>query len=390
MKPFKNYLHEVVSFYDADNFLIEKNIADLSPEEHKRFRQTESEAEQWHKDHPIHHSNIEHHYNQATHDEKHAGHTWYGDAHHMAKTISHDTKTPLHTTAGLISNYSPQTHWHTNIMTASKVAREKKAMGGKGSGVFADERQKHAAHRMLSGEHYDHVLTGQKTHAFAHLIEHGGNKDKEHPKVVVDRHAYSVAAGHRINDAAFGKTNLKSKKGYKHVADAYHKAAKNLSDQHGHEIHPHQVQATTWLVRQRLNSQEDNDRTGTAKRGAQKNAHAGREKWNKYAHEHHPSIVGKEPGTGYDKKNEELEEMYGKGDIEAIGMYHATKMGRKKPDAAYHVIQRQRAARLRDVKNGTGPLGPTAMLTKTGKGEGRMGFATQDSKEAKKLKPKSS
>jgi hypothetical protein len=205
----------------------------------------------------------------------------------------------MHTMAGLISNYSPQTHWHTNIMTAAKVARHKQALGGKGSGVFADERQKHAAHRMLNGEHYDHVLTGQKTHAFAHLIEHGGNKDPKNPKVVVDRHAYSVAAGKRITDAAFGKTNLKSKKGYNHVADAYHRAAKHLSEQHGHEIHPHQVQATTWLVRQRLNHNEEHAAVGSGRTA--KVGQRAKDNWHKYAGEHHPSIVGKEPGTGYAK-----------------------------------------------------------------------------------------
>lgn len=298
MKPFKNYFDEVVSFFDEEEgVLVEKKISELSPEEHKRYRQTEAEAEQWHKDHPVHHDNIIHHYNQATAEEKHHGHTWYSDAHHLAKAVAKDTNTPMHTMAGLISNYSPQTHWHTNIHTAAKVAREKKAMGGKGSGVFADERQKHAAHRMLSGEHYDHVLTGQKTHAFAHLIEHGGNKDPKNPKVVVDRHAHSVASGARITDAAFGKTNLKSKKGYKHVADAYHRAAEHLSKQHGMEIHPHQVQATTWLVRQRLNHSEEHAAAGSGK--TQKVAQNAKAKWHKYAGEHHPSIVGKEPGTGY-------------------------------------------------------------------------------------------
>jgi len=299
MRPFKRFadldLNEVVSFYDYENdLLIEKKIGELTPDQHKLLRQNEAEGAQWHAEHPIHHQNIVDHYNQATAEEKHAGHTWYSDAHHMAKVVAHDTKTPMHTMAGLISNYSPQTHWHTNILTAAKVAREKKALGGPGSGVFADNRQKDAAHRMLMGEHYDHVITGQKTHAFAHLIEHGGNKDPNKPKVVVDRHAYSVAAGARITDAAFGQTKLKSKKGYNHVADAYHRAAKQLSEQHGMQIHPHQVQATTWLVRQRLNGAQDTSKAKAVKGVAAK----AKANWNKYAGEHHPSIVGKEPGTG--------------------------------------------------------------------------------------------
>lgn len=186
-------------------------------------------------------------------------------------------------------------------MTASGVARRKKAVGGPGSGVFADTKQKIAAKRMLGGEHYDSVLVGHKTRAFAHLIEHGGNADNSNPRVVVDRHAYSVAAGGRLTDAAFGLVKLKSKKGYGHVSDAYVAAAKHLSEQHGQTIHPHQVQATTWLVRQRLNSQEEKEKGGG--RNTAKVAATTKIKWQKYAKKHHPTILGKEPGTGYDHED---------------------------------------------------------------------------------------
>lgn len=303
MRPFKNFLVEeeiiIIETYDADDVLLErleKPISTLTPEQHKAFRQTEAEADHWIANHPIHHQHIVDHYNAATAEEKYHGHTWYSDAHHMAKVVSHDTKTPVHTTAGLISNYSPQTHWHTNILTASKVARTKRAMGGPGSGVFATKDQKHAAHRMLKGEHYDNVLVGHKTRAFAHLIEHGGNQDNNNPRVVVDRHAYSVASGSRISDAAYGKvtSKLKTKKGYGHAVDAYHKAAKQLSEQHGETIHPHQVQATTWLVRQRLNGEEDR----AVARGVKTHAGTKKQEWTSYAKKFHPKLVGKEPGTG--------------------------------------------------------------------------------------------
>ena len=279
---------------DEEEFLDERSqgkIEHMSPEQHKHFRQADEEGKQWHHEHPVSHENIIHHYHQATAEEKHHGHTWYHDAHHMTKVIAHDTSTPVHTMAGLVSNYSPQTHWHTNIMTAAKVAREKKAVGGKGSGVFASSQQKEAAHKMLHGEHYEHVLKGHKTKAFAHLIEHGGNKDEHKPHVVVDRHAYSVAAGHRITDAAFGHAGLKSKKKYNEVSHAYHKAAEHLSAEHGIKIHPHQVQATTWLVRQRLNAEHNTKQAKAAGKA--------KEGWNKYAGEHHPHLIGHEPGTGY-------------------------------------------------------------------------------------------
>jgi hypothetical protein len=272
--------------------LNEKHIEDMSSDEHKRHRQAEAEGSQWHRDHPVSHENIINHFHAATSEEHHNGMSWYKDAHHTMKALAHDTKTPHHQMAGLISNYSPQTHWFTNIHTAAKVAREKKAVGGPGSGVFASNKQKHAAHRMLHGEHYNNVLVGHKVRHFAHLIEHGGNEHPDHPHVVLDRHAHSVASGSRITDAAFGQAGLKSKKKYADMSQAYVRAAHHLSEIHKTPIHPHQVQAVTWLVRQRLNAQED--------KGQVKNqSNKAKATWHKYANEHHPSVIGQEPGTGY-------------------------------------------------------------------------------------------
>jgi hypothetical protein len=311
MKKYSIFLNENMP-YEGNDWILDEDfgeeeisegqktgkLSDMLDDQHKLYRQNEHEAGEWHKAHPVHHMNVMEHFNKATPEEKHNGMNWYKDAHHVAKAIAKDTKTEVHTMAGLISNYSPQTHWATNMMTASTVARHKKAMGGPGSGVFADGRQKAAAHQLLEGKHYDKVLAGNKTRAFAHLIEHGGNADPKSPRVVIDRHAYSVAAGSRLTDAAFTKTNLKSKKGYEHVADTYHKAAKHLSEQHGETIHPHQVQATTWLVRQRLNADEETAKKKSS--STKKSGQVAKANWDSYAAEHHPSVVGKEPGTGYD------------------------------------------------------------------------------------------
>src|SRR4051812_10751254 len=123
LKSFNLFLNESLS----EEELIEKNLAHMSPDEHKLYRQNEVAAGEWHQKHPVHHMNIVHHYNQSTEGERSNGHSWYHGAHHIAKAIAHDTKTPVHAMAGLISNYSPQTHWHTNIHTAAMVARDKRA-----------------------------------------------------------------------------------------------------------------------------------------------------------------------------------------------------------------------------------------------------------------------
>lgn len=269
--------------------------------------QAKSEGENWIKKNPVHHMNVVNHYHQATHDEIRHGMNWYSDAHSMVKAIANDTGTPHHVMAGLVANYSPQNHWFANILTAARVAKDKKAIGGPGSGVMASAKQRDAAHRILHGEHYDNVLKGHKVKAFAHLIEHGENKDPSDPKVVVDRHAFAVASGARVTDQAYSQAGLKQKKAYNTVATAYHKAAEHIRKTHNVDIHPHQLQAITWLVRQRLNAHEERHATSVqgdlfGDTGRSKTKAVGtkmRDKWNDYAKEHHPDVVGMEPGTGY-------------------------------------------------------------------------------------------
>jgi hypothetical protein len=289
----------------------DKPVSQMNEQEYavhkERVAKGKVEGEAWNAKNKVSARHIVEHWQQATPDEKANGENWYRDAHHLARHISNDTGTAMHTMAGLMSNYSPQTHWATNIMNAAKVARLKTGIGGPGSGVMATNNQKRAADRMLSGEHYDQVLSGPKTRAFAHLIEHGGNADPNDPKVVVDRHALSVAAGARASDNAYMFSKLGTKGRYNEVSGAYHKAAKQISKLEGRPVEAHQVQAATWLVRQRLNEAHDADlsakastsRAGTRARGAIK-------EWNEYAAEHHPGAMGKEPGTGYASAPEDV------------------------------------------------------------------------------------
>lgn len=76
-----------------------------------------------------------------------------------------------------------------------------------------------------------------------------------------------------------------------------------------------------------------------------------------------------------------IHEAFGKGDIDAIGKYHSDRMTKGRHDGEYHAVQRNRARRLKDIRDGTGPLGKTTM-------KDRAEYAAQDSKLAKSLKPK--
>jgi hypothetical protein len=282
--------------------LTYKKFIILKEEEEQKVT---SAGKEWHEKHPVDHMNIVDHFDKATKGEVHNGKSWYKDAHEYANTVSRATGLPRHTVAGLTSVYSPQRDWHNNMIDASRVARRKTPIGGKTQKpyykygkAFAGEQQSVSAQRLLSGEHYDKVITGQKTHAFASLIDHGGDKDPKNPHVVVDRHAHSVASGARITDAAFGAAGLKSKKGYDKVKQAYIQATDHINSRSGakvgdsHYIHPHQLQAVTWLVRQRLNSKEDSeggkDPKALAKSG--KARETAKAKWKNYSGTWHPGV----------------------------------------------------------------------------------------------------
>ena len=275
----------------------DKKVSEMNETELAQHRVNQAAGKKWNVDNQPHVDNVLEHWNAATDHERHTGMNWYKDAHELTKHIASDTKTPMHVAAGLMSNYSPQTHWATNMMNAAKAMRGKKGIGGGGSGIFASHGQREAADRMMgtqghAQEHYEDVLGGPKTKAFAHLIHHGGNADPKDPKVVVDRHALSVACGSRATDMAYSYSGLGGKKRYKQVADTYHKAAQHITKTTGVKVEAHQVQAATWLARQRLNAADDTH-------GIDKQASNETEKWNEYAGEHHPLAMGKEPGTGY-------------------------------------------------------------------------------------------
>lgn len=85
-------------------------------------------------------------------------------------------------------------------------------------------------------------------------------------------------------------------------------------------------------------------------------------------------------------RGESLDELTGKGSIETIGKHHSRLMNRsqtKKGSAAaqFHAVNRNRAMRLKNIRDGDGPLGKTTF-------KGRAEYAAQDSKLAKSLKPK--
>jgi hypothetical protein len=266
----------------------------------------------WFAEHPVHSDNIVDHWNRATPEEKEQGARWYPDAHLVAKGMTKlGQGHSMHQTAGMLANYSPQQGWEGNMHNAARVLQEGKGIGGKGSGMFATAQQRNTADHILNGESYNDLIKGPKVRAFAHLIEHGGDEDPENPHVVIDRHALSVAHGrplpaHDYTSAPmqgnWRKDGSLNSRYYDHVVGAYHNAAKQIGEQEGHPVAPHQVQATTWLTRQRLNGEQGYEGRSTENLDTgRENARANRQHaWEQFAEDYLPDLKG--PGTGYKPK----------------------------------------------------------------------------------------
>lgn len=184
------------------------------------------------------------------------GHQWYERAHNIAKGIGASLNHPhgaAHVGAGLLSAYSAQTEFGLNADHAVTAALNKKAHGGPGSHAMGGHAV--SAKKMLHGSHIDDAFEGEKTNSFAHLIADPHNHKN---RVCVDRHALSIAVGRKLsNEEIKGKdyqihsNSKQSRVNYKHVERAYQSAADHLSKHYGHEIAPHQVQATTWIHHQK-------------------------------------------------------------------------------------------------------------------------------------------
>lgn len=265
-------------------------------------------------DHPwfqtagLSHHNVIAHWDQATPEEKAQGARWYPDAHHVAKAIAKldpsikTDKEAAHKGAGVLSAYSPQQGWWANQHNAARSFVQGKAVG-KGEGIMVMGSHANAAQRIMNGEDHQDVLKGPKTQDFAHLIEHGGNDENGQPskRVVMDRHALSVAAGRRLSAEDTKGFPSSSRKHYEHAAETYRTAAAVLSDREKRTIPPHEVQAVTWLTRQRLNAEGDTSGAQKGRNTVQRNQ---REQWKGLTHEHTPELHETEPPNSHVSRKE--------------------------------------------------------------------------------------
>ena len=335
--------------------------------QHEAARYSHPSEHPWFQANPVHPKHIIDHWNQATDDEKAQGKRWYPDAHLVAKSIAklapirpektadaaayhgaladhehrkaaaqasgkpfneeppkepHDLRHPLgdaHLGASALAIYSPQQGWAGNMHNAARALHEGKGIGGPGSGMFASKSQANSMDKVLGGAHMHEAVSGPKIRDFGHLIEHGGDEHPEgHPEhqshVVIDRHALGVATGKRLSNDDYGSApvaaaskrkdgTIPRSAGYDHVVNAYHSAGKEISKQEGEHVPGHAVQATTWLVRQRLNQEGEKADTGNRanlNKGRDISRSKAEQGWSDFAQQHGIEHGG--PGTGYVKE----------------------------------------------------------------------------------------
>jgi hypothetical protein len=222
-------------------------------------------------------------FKEATPGEREAGRTWYPSAHSTAVALSKKFNVSVDEAAGLLANYSPQTPWGRNQVEAAETLRYGHGLGGPKAamwfthddpnvedrvGLMATGNTRRVADEVLGGMDFEDAVAGRnkngsykprslKVRNFYHLIAHGGQEDPENPHVVIDRHAMSVALGHRLTDEEYGKLQPGgSYTKYAPYVQAYADAAKELTRMEGREVTPEEVQATTWLAQQRFNQAE--------------------------------------------------------------------------------------------------------------------------------------
>jgi hypothetical protein len=213
---------------------------------------------------PMSEDNLVKAYDDATKAEKYQGRRWYPDGHRLAWAMGGGDPVKG---AAMLSAYSPRTGWPVNLYNAARSLAENRALGP-GEGLIMGSAQK-AAQKVLDGADIDTALPGPKTNAFARLLAMG----QDHPddplgQVVVDTHAMSAAAGHRLTKEEAAMSPIGKQPFYDHVADMYRGAARTVSERDGEEVSPSELQATAWLRQQRINDAADQQQAEAGSRAA--------------------------------------------------------------------------------------------------------------------------
>jgi len=179
-------------------------------------------------------------YRSATDQEREYGHKWYRVQHDCCVVIAERYHTTIEIVCGVVSAISPGLRWERNLYWAEQLI----AFPGADDIKVPTYRYSNVdkAKRIINGASPDMVLSGPKVTAFYRLLLDPCNDTD----VCVDGHAYNIATDQdkciRFNDSNARETTKISQPVLRDVVKAYVSVAKRL------RVHPHQVQATTWLT----------------------------------------------------------------------------------------------------------------------------------------------
>jgi hypothetical protein len=160
--------------------------------------------------------------------------SWYATAFRLCHEMATQYGLPVHTVVAVVAALSPRLGWGPNVRLAERML----ASGGTlATGALGNSLRAARDVYAMDGDPLER-LTSRKVGNFYRAILSSGADG-----IVIDRHAYDIAVGHRHSDAT--RPSLTPLQ-YDRVAECYRRAARILSDETGRPLSPSDVQAVCW------------------------------------------------------------------------------------------------------------------------------------------------
>lgn len=195
--------------------------------------------------------NILYTFDQATHDERIVGASWYSSAHEQCRQLAYIHKTTVEVVVCMMAALSPRNSWTNNKLDCSRILAALEMgteVNRKWLFAFDANVDKAIDIYRTGGNDFSKLINivgkGNKTRSFAYCMMYPNNASD----VCIDTHAYSVCMGERKTSVDAQKAVFSKHKGYSLFAQAYIEAAKRRG------VKPLVMQATAWVTYRRLHN----------------------------------------------------------------------------------------------------------------------------------------
>jgi hypothetical protein len=164
-----------------------------------------------------------------------ADQTWYHEAYALCRDMAATYDLPTYRVAAVVAALSPRLGWGPNIRLAERML----ASGGTlANGALGNSLRAARDVYAMDGDPLERLTSRKVGNFYRAIISRGADG------IVIDRHAYDVAVGHRHSDAT--RPSLTPLQ-YDRVAECYRRAARILSAEIGRPLSPSDVQAACWV-----------------------------------------------------------------------------------------------------------------------------------------------